>query len=103
MLRHSVAIQARTETRTASGAFTVSWTTVTTRKVAINSEAGRKFYAAMQSESERSLTVVMRYYEGLTTKGHRLLFGSRAFNIERIATVDEIEHWMVLLCREDAG
>jgi SPP1 family predicted phage head-tail adaptor len=103
MLRQIVSVQTRSTVRTATGGYTESWATAATRKAAVDSEIGRKFFAAMQAETERSVTVVMRYYDGLTTKDHRLLYGARAFNIVHIRNLEERKQWMVMLCKEDGA
>lgn len=103
MLRHSVTIQSVTRSRTSTGGFTESWSTEATRLAAVNSDAGRKFYEQQQVQTEARHTVVLRYYDGLTTKDHRILFGTRALNIEHIGVPDEIKQWMVLLCKEEGA
>ena len=98
-LRHKVAIQAATETRSASGDVIKTWATASTVWAAIWPLSGKEFYAARQIHADATTKIRMRPYSGLTTK-HRLLFGSRTFDILHIANMDERGAQLDLICTE---
>jgi len=100
-LRHRVAIQAKAEPVPvdATGQSQPSWSTLTTVWASIEPAGGKEFYAGQQVNAEVSHKVTIRYYADLTT-AHRLLFGSRIFDINYIRNVDERKVYQELLCKE---
>jgi len=56
--------------------------------VKIITEGGREFYAAQKMNAEVTAVFQIRYFPGLTVK-HRILYGSRVFNILFINNVGE--------------
>jgi SPP1 family predicted phage head-tail adaptor len=67
--------------------------------MAIAPLSGEEFMLAQQLKAGTSHKITMRYYPDLTTH-HRLLFGTRTFEIVSIRNVDEMKVEHELLCRE---
>jgi len=98
-----VSIQAIDDTspKSASGQPQKVWVTEATRWARIKTAQGRELYRGQQVGASLTHEVTMRYYEGLTT-AHRLLYGSRVFDINFIENQNERGEWHVLLCKESA-
>jgi head-tail adaptor len=97
-LRHIVSIQEASTHREGMDVIQ-DHTTVADRHCDIMQLMGREVERAKQIHADAEYQIRMRFFEGLTTK-HRLLFGSRTFEILNINNVMErnIEH--ILLCKE---
>lgn len=78
----------------------MTWSTFQTVWVSIEPAGGREFYASEQLNAEMSHKVKMRFVDGITTK-MRILHGTRIFEILSINRIHEIEHEMILMCKED--
>lgn len=94
-----VQVQSVTETRDAAGGVTQTWSTDRTVWAAISPLTGREYLNAQQVQSSVTAKVVMRYFAGLTPK-HRLLFGSRVFEIAAVINPDEANEMYELMCVE---
>lgn len=88
-----VTIQARSESRSASGAVLATWVDVATVWAAIEQLRGRELIAAQAEGSEISGKIRMHYRSGVTSK-HRIVYGSRIFDI--VAAVDPSDRHEVL-------
>ena len=79
-LRHRVSIQYPVQTSDGMGGYTEEWATAAQRQAAIWPVSSRERLDALKLESEVTHRIRVRYLSGVTSK-HRILFGSRAFNI----------------------
>lgn len=97
-LRHSVAIQAATESRDGID-VDYSWATADTVRASITPLSGNETVTEDQEQSTATHRVIMRNYTGLTPQ-HRLLFGSRELYIVSVLNTDERNRRMEVLVRE---
>ncbi len=82
------------------GEKTVTWSTFAAlRYMAIEPLAGREFFAAKQVASEATCRIRLRFVAGIKPK-MRVIVGTRIFDIEHVAIVDERNAEIHLLCRE---
>lgn len=99
-LRHRVAIEELTVTVKDSGGSTKAWTEVARRWMNIRPMQGTELAEARQVVGNVTHKVRMRYYDGLTAKKHRLVFGTRTFQIAAVVNVEERGVQMELVCEE---
>lgn len=59
----------------------------------------REVLAATQTQQEITHRITIRHLDGLDAR-NRIVFGSRTFEILSVASVDERNHKMQLLCKE---
>lgn len=98
-LRHKITIQSPTETSDGMGGMTTTWSTFKTVRAAIWPLKGAEYIATMQTTSEISHKVRIRYLEALTPK-HRIKWGDRYFDIEAIINPDERNIYFEMMCKE---
>jgi SPP1 family predicted phage head-tail adaptor len=98
-MRHRVSIQAAT--RSSDGQFggTLSWATALTVYASIKPKKAYERMQAGQLASPITHEVTMRYNDTVTS-AHRLLFGSRIFQIKEIINKDEADEFLILQCVE---
>ena len=102
-LRHTVTVQQRTELPDAYGEPAQTWTTLHANQPAsIEPLSGRELITAQAVQSDVTHRVRMRYVAGVQTK-HRILFGSRVFDIRAVRNVDERNIELEMLCTEGAS
>lgn len=101
-LRHRLAVQKATESQSSSGEITVEWSILNWTWGQIVPLSGRELDAARQIKSEATHEIRLRYDSGLTSE-HRLLFGSRVFEINAVLNVDERNRESRILAREVAA
>lgn len=98
-LRHEIQIQDNTQGDDSAGGLPDSWATVATVWGNIDRvEEDEKLNAGML-QNVITHKVVIRFYDGLTVS-HRLLFGTRVFEIISIEDRHEREFKHVLQCFE---
>jgi len=100
-LRHQILIQSRDNARNAMGAMsgTQAWSTDHTVMASIRMLSGKELVRADQTQSFGAHEVTLRYVSGVTSE-HRILFGTRAFGIESVNNVSELDHKLVIKCTE---
>lgn len=98
-LRHLITVQEAVETTNSVGEVAETWTELDQVWAAIEPISGREFQAVQQIAAETTHKVTIRFLEGVTAK-HRVLFGSRVFDILAVRDVEELGRFMDLLCRE---
>ena len=100
-LRFAVTIQVTTDSTNSLGEPVESWATMTGGSVQADIEpiSGREFQAVQMIAAETTHKVTIRYLSGVTPK-HRVLYGSRVFDILAVRDVEERGRVMELLCRE---
>jgi SPP1 family predicted phage head-tail adaptor len=101
-LRHRVALQSPTYTRDEGGQTTLTgWTTEATLWAKVETFSGREYQDDAQVVGENQLRVTLRWPLGETLGSDwRLLFGSRALQIDSVTNIDERNRTAVLACRE---
>ncbi len=101
-LRHRVNIQVATEVKGSYGSATKAWSNAWSGVPAsIEPLSGREFFSADEITAESTHKIVMRYRVGVT-KLHRILFGTRIFNITSVININERGKELVILATEDA-
>lgn len=99
-LRHRIAIQTPTTPSTAYGkGIEATWATVDTRWGQIRPLSGRELRSGAVIQPEETVEITLRYYEGLTTDGYRLVHGSTIYDILSVRNVDEMNRQMVCACK----
>ena len=101
-LRHRVAIQANTPTRSATGAEVPGWTLVADRWAAVLPQAGREFYAAKQIHADVTHLITIRGPLDVRPE-MRIQMNGRLFDILSVIDVEERHQELRLLCREGSG
>lgn len=97
---HSVIIQSPVEVKDAYGeADITSWVDVATVFASVEPIGGREFFAAGQVQATTTHRVRCRYVAGVVPK-YRVLFGSRAFDIDRPINVEERNKELEILATE---
>ena len=91
-LRHRVAIQSRTQVRTAQGGFTYTWATVNTVWARIAPATGNEYFFSDEVRSKMTHFVKCRAQTAAVLPDMRLLYGTRIFNIVGVQRVDEVQH-----------
>ena len=103
-LRHRVSIQTETLTPDGMGGFTTSWGAVTGMSsvpAGIWPLSSKERLDAMKLESVITNKIRIRYRAGITSK-HRIVFGSRIFNIKGAPiNADEKNKTLDFLVEED--
>lgn len=79
-LHHQLTIQAATETRDAHGQAVRTWAAVATVWGRVEPLRGRELFQAQQAEARVDTRITIRRYAGLTSH-HRILFGTRTFEL----------------------
>ena len=87
-MRHRVAIQENIQTPDSQGGFTESWGTIAAVWASIEPVKAYERFQAAQLETPISHKIMLRYRTGVTT-AHRILYGTRVFNIKGVINVDE--------------
>lgn len=65
-LRHRIDVQQATKTRTASGGYEETWTTVATVWGAVEPLRGREYFENAQVQSEATHRITLRYRAGVS-------------------------------------
>jgi SPP1 family predicted phage head-tail adaptor len=88
-LKHSIIIQAPTQTVDTSGAPTETWTNLVTARAKRMATGGGEFWAAQKMNENTQAVYTIRYYPNLSTK-MRLVHGSDNYDILSIVpAIDE--------------
>lgn len=97
-MRHRVAIQSKSTSTDAYGQALDSWTTLRTVWAQIQPTTGREYERAAQMVADITHTITMRYCE--VEPSNRLVRGSSIYQIKYVINVDELNHYVQLLCVE---
>lgn len=98
-LRQRIVIQQNTPTLSPQHQSLDNWSTWQCRWAKIESSNGSAYIQSSQVRNLCSHVVTMRYVEGLTPR-HRIVFGSRTFNILSVVITQERNIETVALCQE---
>jgi SPP1 family predicted phage head-tail adaptor len=96
LLRHTVTVEAPTETQNEYGEPATTWTTVATVYARREDLTGREYFAAQQVNSETTTRFTLRYIAGITTK-HRLLCDSVQYDIAAVQDPDGRQRELVIM------
>lgn len=100
LLRHRVEIQALTVTEDEIGNQVEEWVKVAEAWAAIEPIQGNEKLTAAYMQAETTHKVTMRPPGIEITPAHRIIFGSRIFEIESVINVEERNRELVLMCVE---
>ena len=98
-LRHRVALQQPSVETDAMGGESQTFVTYATVWASIEPLRGTERLAVQQAQSDQTHKIRMRYRKSLTTQ-HRILFDSRAFNINAVANTFERDRELLVDCTE---
>jgi SPP1 family predicted phage head-tail adaptor len=102
-LRHLVTVQSRSTTPDTYGEPAQTWSSLyADQPASIEPLSGRELLNAQAIQSDVTHRLRMRYVSGVETK-HRILFGSRVFDIRAVRNVDERGIELEILCTEGAS
>lgn len=90
-LRKSGTLQRRTESRDDYGGQETLWQDVGPVRFELQPTGGHEIDVGGSARSQSMFTIVMRYRPGIST-AHRIVMGSRIFNITNVTDVDERHH-----------
>ena len=101
-LRNKISIQEATEVDGSMGSSqSLTWANVEdTWWANIRHLSSREMVNAQGVAADATHQITMRYYSSLTPK-HRILYGSRVFNISSINNINERNRTMVVIVSED--
>lgn len=103
-LAHVMTIQALTVIDNDDGTVTRTWDTADAddpiRRANIEPLRGREYLEAQQMKAGVTHRVTIRPWNGLTPR-HRLLFGTRIFNIVSVLNMGECDLVMQIMCQEE--
>jgi SPP1 family predicted phage head-tail adaptor len=92
-------LQTPTETSDGLGGVSTAWGTFNTVYASIWPLKGAEYIAAMQTTSEISHKIRIRYLANVTPK-LRIKFGTRYFDIQSVINPDERNIYLEMMCRE---
>jgi len=100
--RHRLSVQSLSQSSGSEGGLVDTWTTVFTRWASIRPLRGDERFVSEQEHGQLSHEIRMRYDENTSTitNKHRLLKGSRIFDIQSYINVFEREREIVFTCIE---
>lgn len=98
-LRQKIELQRYTETRSASGHMTRTYETYATVRAGFRTLSGNERLAAQQVRAILTHEVTIRYRTGVHPD-HRILWGSRIFDIKDVRNVDEMNVEIRMLVSE---
>jgi SPP1 family predicted phage head-tail adaptor len=98
-LRHRIVVERPVEAQAADGSIVTTWETFATAWASIEPLVGREYFAQQREQATVSHKIRMRYLPGITHK-IRLVWGSRAFEIESVLNVAERNRELVLMANE---
>ena len=88
-LRHRIMLQKPVKTQSpTTGAVVNSWADVAKLWADVVDLSSREFVAAQAAQTEITSRITIRYRKDVTSK-HRILFGSRIFNIQGVLADDK--------------
>ncbi len=98
-LRHRVTIQQATESKSVRGGIGTTFATLAVVDAAIESLGGNEALAARQQWAEVTSRIQIRYRSDVTAK-HRVVYGTRIFDILAATDPDGRRRELDLLCAE---
>lgn len=101
-LCNRIELQALTETPDGQGGFTSSWTVVQSHWAKIKTVSAKERVYNQKLEDNYTHEIVIRNTQDYVfpTAKHRILFGTRIFQIHTVEIVDELDFWIVIMAEE---
>lgn len=98
LLKSRVQVQQLVETADRLGQLVPSWQTVATIWALVRSPTGRELFHAEQTKAVLSHVIECRWLGSLVTitPAHRLLYGTRRFQISNVRDIDERHRHLIL-------
>jgi len=97
--RHRVTLQARTVTRSATGAEVVTWVDIATVWASVEDLRGQEFLAAQKESTEVTTRIRLRQYRAGLRADMRAVLGSRTFDILAVLDPTGRRRELELMCR----
>ncbi len=98
-LRNLISLQSYAETRSASGHATQTWSTYVSVWSRFRTLSGNERIAAQQASTVLTHEITIRH--GVDVQpGHRIVWGTRTFDIKDVRNVDELNVETRMLCTE---
>lgn len=101
-LDRRLTIQAKTLTRGGEGGFVESWTDLDEVWAQKLDTSGREFRTAQATHAEVNQLFRIRFYAGLTEGEHRVVYGTRTFDLIQIGEEGR-EEFNLLVCKYTEG
>lgn len=98
-LRHSIALQGRTQTPNAGGGFDDAYTTVATVRAKIRTLFGGRLIDGVQDQERVTHNFVIRYRADRAAWRY-VLFDGRRFAVRTVADPTERKRWLEILAEE---
>lgn len=101
-LRHAIIIQEENATDDGGGGLTNPWANpveVARARSCIEPLRGFERLRAQQLESPVTHKITLRYRAGIKAQ-HRILFGTRVFNIRSVINIEERNRWLEIMADE---
>lgn len=98
-LRHQISLQSPTNSQNEYGEQTQSFDTYATIWAFIEPLSGRELLHAQQISEEIDSRITIRYNSSVISE-HRILFGTRIFEIKTIINPEERNEYQQLYCKE---
>lgn len=100
-LRERVNVQSYSESQSATGTLSRSWSTDDTRWAAIEQLSGQEAMAHQQRQGEEVYEITMRPYDGLTTDQRLTDASGNVYNIRSINNHELRNHAYKLICTRE--
>jgi SPP1 family predicted phage head-tail adaptor len=98
-LRHRVSLQSSTATANEFGEKIPAWSTYATVWAEIMPLQGRELENAQQISEKCDFEIFIRYNSAVQST-HRVIFGSRTFEIQAVLNIEERNAKLKLICTE---
>ena len=98
--RYKITIQQLSITQDDIGNSIEAWADFAEVWASAKSLSGREYWAAAQTQSEKSVIFEIRYREGIHSIDMRVLYGSRVLDILSAIDPDERKRVIILTCKE---
>ena len=101
-LKHKVIIQTYTDSIDASGGPTGAWSNFLTRYASVVPLNGNEFFTAQTLMVDINVRIRLRYdsLAATITSKHRVLWGSRTYDVTTVINPKEANREIVLMCSE---
>jgi SPP1 family predicted phage head-tail adaptor len=101
-LRHRITLQTRTASADSFGQPIETWSTLATVWASVNPLRGREFFTARQEHTDIDHRIICRANADMTTV-HRVLWGSRIFDVQAVIRPEERPIELHLMAKERLG
>lgn len=98
-LRHKVCLQSCSTSKDSYGEDIKTWTSFATAWAAIEPLTGRELFMAQQVSAETTIRITIRH-NSTVAEAHRVVFGTRTFEIDAVLNPAEKNKYLELMCKE---